>query len=158
MQIFVVNCRSNFRTTTSLDGINLGPDSRRTRTKQIYNAGSFFLEARWELSVCVKFSRNREDLVGWTVWGELRYIDLPNKITMFNLLRSTASKRAMTSSLARGMTLQTRAMSSSAAVFVDKNTRVICQGITGKHGTFHTEQVRYLAATVSHSRPPSIAC
>ncbi|KAG1347579.1 succinate--CoA ligase [ADP-forming] subunit alpha, mitochondrial [Cocos nucifera] len=27
-----------------------------------------------------------------------------------------------------------------AAVFVDKNTRVICQGITGKNGTFHTEQ------------------
>lgn len=28
----------------------------------------------------------------------------------------------------------------SPAVFVDKNTRVICQGITGKNGTFHTEQ------------------
>ena len=27
---------------------------------------------------------------------------------------------------------QTRAMSSTAAVFVDKNTRVICQGFTGK--------------------------
>ncbi|GAB4836933.1 hypothetical protein Ancab_001845 [Ancistrocladus abbreviatus] len=26
------------------------------------------------------------------------------------------------------------------AVFVDKNGRVICQGITGKNGTFHTEQ------------------
>ncbi|XP_010688675.2 succinate--CoA ligase [ADP-forming] subunit alpha-1, mitochondrial [Beta vulgaris subsp. vulgaris] len=26
------------------------------------------------------------------------------------------------------------------AVFVDKHTRVICQGITGKNGTFHTEQ------------------
>ncbi|KAL8539042.1 hypothetical protein ACS0TY_000873 [Phlomoides rotata] len=26
------------------------------------------------------------------------------------------------------------------AVFVDKNTRVICQGITGKNGTFHCEQ------------------
>lgn len=26
------------------------------------------------------------------------------------------------------------------AVFVDKTTRVICQGITGKNGTFHTEQ------------------
>jgi len=31
-------------------------------------------------------------------------------------------------------------MSSTAAVFVDKNTRVICQGMTGKVGTFHTEQ------------------
>jgi succinyl-CoA synthetase alpha subunit len=29
---------------------------------------------------------------------------------------------------------------SPPAVFVDKNTRVICQGITGKNGTFHTEQ------------------
>jgi hypothetical protein len=27
------------------------------------------------------------------------------------------------------------------AVFVDKNTKVICQGLTGKNGTFHTEQV-----------------
>ncbi|GBF97128.1 hypothetical protein Rsub_10139 [Raphidocelis subcapitata] len=26
------------------------------------------------------------------------------------------------------------------AVFVDKTTKVICQGITGKNGTFHTEQ------------------
>ena len=26
------------------------------------------------------------------------------------------------------------------SVLVDKNTRVICQGITGAHGTFHTEQ------------------
>nr|AFK38534.1 unknown [Medicago truncatula] len=28
----------------------------------------------------------------------------------------------------------------SPAVLVDKSTRVICQGITGKNGTFHTEQ------------------
>jgi hypothetical protein len=27
------------------------------------------------------------------------------------------------------------------AVFLDKNTKVICQGMTGKNGTFHTEQV-----------------
>lgn len=35
-----------------------------------------------------------------------------------------------------------RAYSQAAApaVFVDKSTRVICQGITGKNGTFHTEQ------------------
>jgi succinyl-CoA synthetase alpha subunit len=33
-----------------------------------------------------------------------------------------------------------RSMSSTAAVFVDKNTRLICQGFTGKQGTFHSEQ------------------
>lgn len=30
--------------------------------------------------------------------------------------------------------------SSTAAVWVDKNTKVICQGMTGATGTFHTEQ------------------
>lgn len=30
--------------------------------------------------------------------------------------------------------------SSTAKVFVDKNTKVICQGLTGKVGTFHTKQ------------------
>ena len=26
------------------------------------------------------------------------------------------------------------------SILVDKNTRVICQGFTGSHGTFHSEQ------------------
>merc|ERR1719323_2103437 len=30
--------------------------------------------------------------------------------------------------------------SSTAAVWVDKNTKAICQGMTGRQGTFHTEQ------------------
>lgn len=34
----------------------------------------------------------------------------------------------------------TSSSSSPPPVFVDKSTRVICQGITGKNGTFHTEQ------------------
>merc|ERR1712238_159600 len=33
-----------------------------------------------------------------------------------------------------------RSMSSTANVGVDKNTRVICQGFTGKQGTFHSTQ------------------
>lgn len=41
---------------------------------------------------------------------------------------------------------------SQPAVFVDKNTRVICQGITGKNGTFHTEQaIEYGTKMVSLS-------
>ncbi|EER01369.1 succinyl-CoA synthetase alpha subunit, putative, partial [Perkinsus marinus ATCC 50983] len=36
--------------------------------------------------------------------------------------------------------LKGRAFSSTARVWVDKNTKVICQGLTGKQGTFHTAQ------------------
>lgn len=37
------------------------------------------------------------------------------------------------------------------AVFLDKNTKVICQGITGRNGTFHTEQVCCILGYVLHS-------
>jgi len=33
-----------------------------------------------------------------------------------------------------------RCFSTTAKVWVNRDTRVICQGITGKHGTFHTQQ------------------
>jgi hypothetical protein len=69
------------------------------------------------------------------------------------LIGSIASRRASSSAA------QARQFGSaphpSPAVFVDKNTRVICQGITGKNGTFHTEQaIEYGTKMVSFSRSP----
>ncbi len=31
------------------------------------------------------------------------------------------------------------------SILVNKNTKVICQGITGNNGTFHTEQAKPMA-------------
>lgn len=43
-------------------------------------------------------------------------------------LNTAASRRVLTAATRQGR----RAMSSTAKVWVDKNTRVICQGFTGK--------------------------
>ena len=36
----------------------------------------------------------------------------------------------------------------TANVWIDKNTRVICQGFTGKTGSFHSEQARRRRGTI----------
>mmetsp|Transcript_59243 Transcript_59243/g.116233 ORF Transcript_59243/g.116233 Transcript_59243/m.116233 type:complete len:256 (+) Transcript_59243:25-792(+) len=53
-----------------------------------------------------------------------------------NVLRTSVVHRAHSIG---SMTFGSR-MSSTAKVWIDKNTKVICQGFTGKQGTFHSEQ------------------
>lgn len=53
---------------------------------------------------------------------------------------SSSSSSSVFSRAASQIRHYSAAPSPPPAVFVDKNTRVICQGITGKNGTFHTEQ------------------
>merc|ERR1711865_1319525 len=65
-----------------------------------------------------------------------------NKQNQFEIIVIIMNKHnALASKLANAFSRRSgRSMSSTAHVWVDKNTRVICQGFTGKQGTFHSTQ------------------
>ncbi|KAK7819654.1 succinate--coa ligase [adp-forming] subunit alpha-1 [Quercus suber] len=56
------------------------------------------------------------------------------------LIGSISRASSSSSSWTQTQQYAAAAMHPPPVVFVDKNTRVICQGIKGKNDTFHTKQ------------------
>jgi len=73
---------------------------------------------------------------------------------MLSRLSRSALSLARSASAQRGSAPRCAFLSTTANVWVDENTHVLCQGFTGKHGTFHSEQaIAYGTKVVGGTSP-----